>query len=94
MSVQVSVPSLAAVKLSGDGMITVSGIKAHRLTVMLPGDGVMHASGTAVQLDVTLGGDGQAQLTGLIARHVHAAVTGLGPHPGDCDDEPGRGGPR
>jgi Putative auto-transporter adhesin, head GIN domain len=78
MSVQVSVPSLAAVKLSGDGMITVSGIKAHRLTVTLPGDGVIHASGTAVQLDVTVGGDGQAQLTGLIARHVHAVVTGSG----------------
>jgi hypothetical protein len=78
MSVQVSVPSLAAVKLSGDGMITVSGIKAHRLTVTLPGDGVIHASGTAVQLDVTVGGDGQAQLTGLIACHVHAVVTGSG----------------
>ena len=78
MSVQVSVPSLAAVKLSGDGIITVSGIKAHRLTVTLPGAGILHASGTAVQLDVTLGGDGQAQLTGLLARHVHAVVTGSG----------------
>lgn len=78
MNVQVSVPSLAAVKLSGDGMITVSGIKAHRLTVTLPGDGIIHASGTAVQLDVTVSGDGQAQLTGLIARHVHAVVTGSG----------------
>lgn len=78
MNVQVSVPSLAAVKLSGDGMITVSGIKAHRLTVTLPGDGIIHASGTAVQLDVTVSGDGQAQLTGLTARHVHAVVTGSG----------------
>jgi hypothetical protein len=78
MSVQVSVPSLAAVKLSGDGIITVSGIKAHRLTVTLPGEGILHASGTVVQLDVTVGGDGQAQLTGLIARHVHAVVTGSG----------------
>ena len=32
MSVQVSVPSLAAVNFSGDGIITVSGIKAHQLT--------------------------------------------------------------
>lgn len=78
MSVQVSVPSLAAVKLSGDGMINVSGIKAHRLTVTLPGDGILHASGTTVQLDVTLSGDGQAQLTDLLARHVHAVVTGSG----------------
>ena len=62
MSVEVSVPSLAAVKLSGNGMISVSGIKAQRLTVTLPGSGALDASGTAAQLDVTLSGDGQAQL--------------------------------
>jgi hypothetical protein len=78
MSVQVSVPSLAALKLSGDGIMSVSGINAHRLTVTVPGSGVLDARGTATRLDVTLGGEGQAQLNNLIARDVHAVLTGSG----------------
>jgi peptidoglycan hydrolase-like protein with peptidoglycan-binding domain len=56
MSVEISAPSLAAVKLSGSGQISLSGIKAPRLTVTLSGSGALYASGTATQLDVTLGG--------------------------------------
>jgi Putative auto-transporter adhesin, head GIN domain len=78
MSVQVRVPSLAAVQLSGDGMISVSGIKAQRLTMTVPGSGILSASGTTTKLDVTLGGDGEAQLNNLVARHVHAVVSGSG----------------
>ena len=78
MNVQVRVPSLTAVKLSGDGIMSVSGIRAQRLTVTVPGDGVLSVNGTAAQLDVTLAGDGQAQLSGLIARDVHAVLTGSG----------------
>ena len=78
MNVQVSVPSLSAVTLSGSGEISVSRIQAARLTVWLPGSGVLYASGTAARLDVTLGGSGLAQLSNLIARDAHAAVTGSG----------------
>jgi hypothetical protein len=78
MTVQVSVPSLAAVTLSGSGEISVSKIEAARLTVALPGSGVLYASGTATRLDVTLGGSGLAQLSNLVARDAHAAVTGSG----------------
>jgi Putative auto-transporter adhesin, head GIN domain len=78
MNVQVSVPSLTAVTLSGSGEISVSKIEAARLTVTLPGSGVLYASGTATRLDVTLGGSGLAQLSNLIARDAHAAVTGSG----------------
>ena len=78
MNVQVSVPSLTAVTLSGSGEISVSKIETARLTVTLPGSGVLYASGTATRLDVTLGGSGLAQLSNLIARDAHAAVTGSG----------------
>jgi Putative auto-transporter adhesin, head GIN domain len=78
MSVQVSVPSLTAATLSGSGEIFVSRIEAPRLTVTLPGSGTLYASGTATQLDVTLGGSGLAQLNGLAARNVHAVVSGSG----------------
>ena len=45
MSVEVSVPSLAAVALSGSGKISVTGIEAPRLTVTLPGSGAIIYSG-------------------------------------------------
>jgi Putative auto-transporter adhesin, head GIN domain len=78
MSVEVSVPSLAAVTLSGSGKISVTGIDAPRLTMTLPGSGRLDASGTVANLDVTLGGSGLAQLGNLTARDVHAVVAGSG----------------
>jgi len=78
MNVEVSMPSLAALKLSGSGAISVSGIRAPKLTVTLSGSGVLRASGTAAQLEVTLSGAGTAELSDLVARDVHAVVTGSG----------------
>ena len=78
MSVEVSVPSLAALTLSGSGNISVTGIDAPRLTVMLPGSGALYVSGTVTQLNVTLDGSGLAQLDNLLARDVHAVVAGSG----------------
>jgi hypothetical protein len=78
MSVDVSVPSLTAVNLSGSGQISVTGIKTSRLTVIISGSGLLYAAGTAARLDVTLSGDGQAQLSQLTASEVHAVVTGSG----------------
>jgi hypothetical protein len=78
MSVQVSVPSLTALRLSGSGQISVTGISTPRLTVSLPGSGMLTAAGTATQLYVTLDGSGEAQLGQLIARDVHVVVSGSG----------------
>ena len=78
MSVEVSVPSLAAVTLSGSGEISVNRIDASRLTVSLPGSGALYAGGTVTHLDVTLDGSGLAQLDNLVARDVHAVVGGSG----------------
>lgn len=78
MSVDVRVPSLSALHLSGDGRIGVTGISAPRLTVTVSGDGLLSAAGTVTRLDVVLSGDGQAQLSLLTARDVHAVVTGSG----------------
>jgi hypothetical protein len=78
MSVEVSVPSLAAVTLSGSGQIFVSGINAPRLTVLVPGSGQLSASRTVTRLDVTLDGSGRAQLNQLLARDVHAVLPGSG----------------
>jgi hypothetical protein len=78
MSVDVSVPSLTALNLSGDGQISVTGISAPRLTVTVSGSGLLSAAGTATRLDVNLSGDGQAQLSQLTARDVRAVLTGSG----------------
>jgi Putative auto-transporter adhesin, head GIN domain len=78
MSVEVSVPSLSSVALSGSGQVSVTGIDARRLTVTLPGSGTLSASGTVAELNVTLGGSGLAQLGNLAARDVHAVLTGSG----------------
>lgn len=78
MSVDVSVPSLTALNLSGDGQISVTGISGPQLTVIVSGSGQLSAAGTATRLDVTLSGDGRAALSQLSARDVHAVLTGSG----------------
>jgi hypothetical protein len=78
MSVEVSVPSLTALNLSGDGQISVTGINAPQLTVTVSGSGQVAAAGTATRLDVTLSGDGEAQLGQLVAQDVQAVVSGSG----------------
>ena len=78
MSVQISMPSLTALTLSGSGNISAANIQAQRLNVTLPGSGVVHASGTSARLDVSLGGSGDAQLQQLTARYVHAILSGSG----------------
>jgi len=78
MSIDVSVPSLTALNLSGDGQISVTGINVPQLTVTVSGSGQVSVAGTAARLDVTLSGEGEAQLGQLVAQDVHAVVSGSG----------------
>jgi hypothetical protein len=78
MYVEISVPSLAALDLSGSGNITVTGIRASQLTVTLPGSGDISASGSVARLNISIDGSGNAQFSGLIARNVDAVISGSG----------------
>jgi hypothetical protein len=78
MSVEVNVPSLNAVALTGSGNIMVSGIKTESLTVTLSGSGNLFGSGTATSLNITVSGFGNARFTQLDANNVHAVVSGSG----------------
>ena len=78
MTVEVSVPSLTALNLSGSGQLSVSGITALQLTVTVSGSGLLYAAGTATKLDVILSGSGMAQLSQLTASEVHAVLPGSG----------------
>jgi Putative auto-transporter adhesin, head GIN domain len=78
MRVEVIVPSLSELTLSGSGMVMVSGVDGPRLTVTISGSGVVRASGTTEQLGVTVSGSGQAELGGVEASAVQAVVSGSG----------------
>ena len=78
MSVDVSVPSLTSLSLSGSGQISATGISAPQLTVTISGSGLVSAAGTATRLDVTINGDGTASSADFTARDVHAVVSGAG----------------
>ena len=92
MYVEVSVPSLAALDLSGSGNITVTGIRASRLTVTLSGDGNIYASGSATRLNVSIDGSGNCPI-----QRSHRPERGRRRHRVrhdlcDGDTEPGREG--
>jgi len=76
--VEITVPSLSALTLSGSGNIVVDGIDAQSLTVNLPGSGTLNGSGTVTRLEVTIGGSGSVQFAGVTARDGHAVVSGSG----------------
>jgi hypothetical protein len=78
MFVVVSLPSLDALTLQGDGNISVTGINSRSLTVELPGRGVINATGSTTRLDVTISGAGTALLGQLTARNAKAALGGDG----------------
>lgn len=78
MSVEIGVPSLDTLTLSGSGNIVVGGIDADSLEVSLPGSGTLTGSGTATRLGITVGGSGVVQFTRLVANDVRAVVSGSG----------------
>jgi hypothetical protein len=78
MSVEVDVPTLTALTVSGSGNIVVNGIETSSLEVALPGSGAVTGDGTATQLDVVVSGSGLVQFTQLVAQDVRAVVSGSG----------------
>jgi hypothetical protein len=78
MKVEVTVPALHALTLSGSGTVVADGIDTKSMTVALPGSGLMRLTGTANALDVDHSGSGDAQLGGLVASDVHAVLGGSG----------------
>ena len=78
MRVEIAVPSLSALTLSGSGNVTVEGVAQPSVTVTLSGSGTVQASGTADDLEVTVSGSGEAMLADLVAKAVRAVVSGSG----------------
>lgn len=78
MSVDVTVPRLERVTLSGSGNVVVDGVHAKRFVVRLPGAGALTVTGKAARLHATLGGSGDLRLQGLQARDAAVSVSGAG----------------
>ena len=78
MSVDVTVPALDAVTLSGAGTVVVDGVSADSFSATAPGAGTLVVSGRAATLDATLAGAGMLRLEGLVARDATATVSGAG----------------
>ena len=78
MSVEVTLPVLDAVSLSGSGTLTAQAVRAGTLIVRLPGSGTIRASGATDRIQATLDGSGELQLNDLIAAQATAVVSGSG----------------
>ncbi len=78
MRVDIAVPRLDAIRLSGVGTVVVRGIQAESLSVDLPGSGTIDVFGTTSRLDAVLHGSGHLRLGGLVAAEAVAEVSGSG----------------
>ena len=78
MSVDVTVPTLSSVALTGAGSVHVDGLQVEKLTIRVPGSGTVTASGSVERLDVAVDGAADVELGDLVARDVTAALGGTG----------------
>lgn len=78
MSVEITVPSLDDVRLSGSGTILIDGHALDALAVALPGAGTITGAGSVTMLDVDLAGSGDVDFGKLVARDATVALSGSG----------------
>jgi Putative auto-transporter adhesin, head GIN domain len=77
-SVEISVPALDAVTLSGTGVLEVTAVEAKHFVVRVLGSGTLTVTGSTKKLDAALSGAGDVRLEGLVAEDVIATVSGAG----------------
>lgn len=78
MRVDVTVPDLAALTLSGSGTVLARNVKGDSFKVSLSGSGSLQATGSVHDLVVELPGSGEANLYAVNAQDVHAELSGSG----------------
>lgn len=76
--IEINVPSLEAVKLSGSGDIEVSNLDAEFFEYSLSGSGDLIASGKVDELEVHVSGSGDIDTRDLMANIVQASISGSG----------------
>jgi hypothetical protein len=78
MTVEITVPSLNAVTLGGDGQVAVDGVKSETLAADLTGTGTVVVSGSVNRLTSTLAGTGYIDLARLTSWDAFATLSGDG----------------
>ena len=78
MIVEITIPAVDEIRLSGSGAIAVDGHDLRTLSVALPGTGAIRAAGTVAMLDVDVAGTGEADLGELVAQNATVAMSGTG----------------
>ena len=78
MTVEITVPSLDGVRLSGSGTIVLDGHELDALVVTLPGAGSITGAGSVTALEVDLAGSGDIDLSALVARDAKVGLSGSG----------------
>ena len=76
--VEITVPKLEYVKLSGSGDIVVTNLKSDFFEYQLSGSGDLSAEGEVEELEVSISGSGDIDTRDLIAQDVYAKVSGSG----------------
>lgn len=75
---EVLVPSLSALAVSGSSDVEVTGVHSDHLAVSISGSGDLVVEGQAEHLAAQVSGSGEAHLAGLVARNASVAVSGSG----------------
>ena len=78
MDIQITVPTLEEVDVSGVGDLEVTGVAGPKMDVSLSGVGEVKMSGSVDELDVSVSGVGGAKLTELVAKNAKVSVSGVG----------------
>ena len=76
--IEITVPSLEEIDISGSGEITLNNLDAKEFTFDMSGSGSFEASGKVEQLFIELSGSGKIDTRDLIAQDVEVDISGSG----------------
>lgn len=78
IEINVTMPELAEIKLSGAGLIQADGVAVGAMTTMIPGSGNVILSGTADRQTVDVSGAGNYDASALTSRDAVVTLSGTG----------------
>lgn len=78
MTVEITVPQLQEVEVSGSGDLSVASLQGKLFRVEVSGAGTVEASGEVERVEAEVSGAGDVQLAELVAREASAEVSGAG----------------
>lgn len=76
--VNVTVPELAAARVSGAGDLNLDAVAGQRLDLSISGSGDMRVSGQVNQISTKISGAGSADLQELVAENAKVKISGAG----------------